>query len=79
MKERKRNLIEIQKLAFTVDEFAQAASIGKTAVYEAINANELIARKRGKSTLIVLQDAVQFLQSLPTLKPKDIQKGTQTN
>ena len=57
-------------LVFTVDESCKIACCGKTALYEAIKSGKLIARKRGRKTLITDQDLKQWIESLPAIAPK---------
>jgi hypothetical protein len=54
-------------LAFTVPEAAKAARSGATALYAAIKAGKLKARKYGARTLILHEDLKLFLESLPVL------------
>jgi excisionase family DNA binding protein len=44
------------------------AGIGRTKLYEAISAGELVARKYGKRTLILRSDLSNFLSNLPTVQ-----------
>ncbi len=53
------------KLAYTIAEAIEAGAGGRTAVYAAIKSGALKARKRGKRTIILADDLVAFLQSLP--------------
>ena len=52
--------------AMTIVGFSEWASIGRTAVYEEINAGRLRIRKCGRRTLIPMEEAVAWLKSLPT-------------
>ncbi len=58
------------KLAYTIDEAVDAGAGGRTKIYEAIKAGELKARKRGKRTIILADDLVAFLQSLPEYRER---------
>jgi excisionase family DNA binding protein len=55
--------------AFSVSEFCDWAGIGRTKVYEEIEAQRLPVVKVGKRTLIRLYDAKAWLQSLPSPPP----------
>jgi excisionase family DNA binding protein len=57
-------------LAYSIAEACAAARIGKTSPYSAIRSRELIARKRGRSTLILADDLRKWLEHLPALEPK---------
>lgn len=53
-------------LALTVTEAAQASGLSRTALYEALNRGDLLARKAGRRTLIGYDDLQTYLASLPT-------------
>ena len=55
----------MQKLAYTIPEAVEEGAGSRTVVYEAIAAGKLKAKKRGKRTIILAPDLVQYLQSLP--------------
>ncbi len=61
-------------LAHSIDEACARSGIGRTALYELINTGQLPARKRGRRTLILDEDLVRCVQSLPPLIVK--QSGT---
>lgn len=54
-------------LAYQMAEAMQVAGVGRGALYDAINAGELVARKRGSTTLILRADLEAWLNSLPRL------------
>jgi excisionase family DNA binding protein len=56
--------------AFNILEATRVAKVGRTALYEAIAAGQLRAVKRGRRTLILEKDLRQWLDRLPSLKPK---------
>jgi excisionase family DNA binding protein len=58
------------RLAYSIEEAAEAAATGKTALYEALNSGELTARKRGRRTLILAADLRAWLEKLPALELK---------
>jgi hypothetical protein len=57
----------ISKLAFSIDELVQSSGLGRTLIYEEINAGRLIVRKAGRRTIVRDEDARAWLASLPTL------------
>ena len=57
-------------LAYTIPQAAEAATTGKTALYEALGSGELPAHKRGRRTLILAADLRDWLQRLPALELK---------
>jgi excisionase family DNA binding protein len=56
------------RLAYSVTEAAELAGIGRTAMFAAIKAGRITARKFGKRTLIAAEDLKAFLDSLPTIE-----------
>ncbi|MDN3624481.1 helix-turn-helix domain-containing protein [Methylobacterium isbiliense] len=53
------------RLAYSIADFSRISGIGKSSVYEMINAGRLTARKIGSRTLILHSDAETFLAGLP--------------
>ena len=56
-----------EKRAFRFQEFLQRYALGKDTAYEAIRKGDLIAHKRGRSTIILADDAERYVASLPRL------------
>lgn len=54
-------------LVFSIAEACERAHIGHTSIYQAINAGELRAVKRGRRTLILDEDLRRYVQNLPTI------------
>jgi excisionase family DNA binding protein len=54
-------------LAYTIAEACAVARAGRTSVYEAIKAGELVARKRGRRTVVLHDDLVRWLGKLPAI------------
>ncbi|MER2265195.1 helix-turn-helix domain-containing protein [Methylobacterium oxalidis] len=52
-------------LALGIVEAARAAGIGRSTVFEEINAGRLKARKAGRRTLILRDDLAAWLAALP--------------
>jgi excisionase family DNA binding protein len=52
------------RLALSIEEVAATLGIGRTLVYKLIKAKRLRARKIGRRTIIVPEDAAEFLHSL---------------
>lgn len=55
----------LEKPAFSIDELAKAGPLGRSKLYEAIKAGDLIARKAGRRTVVLKADYDRFLNSLP--------------
>jgi hypothetical protein len=62
------SIFGLSKAAYTVEEFAKEQPLGRTSLYKAIKDGKLIARKSGKSTIILAEDAAAFLKSLPIVE-----------
>ena len=52
-------------LALGISEAARAAGVGRSTVFEEINAGRLKARKAGRRTLILRDDLAAWLANLP--------------
>jgi excisionase family DNA binding protein len=59
-----------EKLAWSVDEAAQIFGIGRSAIYEEIRSGRLRARKVGARTIILKEDGLAFLRSLPAVRTR---------
>lgn len=57
-------------LAYSIAEACARSGIGRTAIYDMINAGQLAARKRGRRTLILADDLRKYLELLPPIKAK---------
>ena len=55
----------VQSDALTLSEFLEWASIGRTKVYQEIDAGRFKIKKLGRKTLILRKDAISWLESLP--------------
>ncbi len=53
------------RLGLSIEESCQVSGIGRTKIYEAIGAGELIAKKAGRRTIILPKDLEAYLESLP--------------
>jgi hypothetical protein len=56
--------------ALSIAQFCEYAAIGRTAAFSEIRSGRLIAHKRGRSTIILIEDADVWLQSLPLARPE---------
>jgi excisionase family DNA binding protein len=57
-----------ERLAYTIAEAVEAAGVGKSTLYCAIQGGELTARKSGRRTLILAADLSGWLNGLPPRK-----------
>jgi hypothetical protein len=55
----------LAELAYTIAALCQASGIGRTKIYDDLKAGRLHARKHGKRTLILADEARRWLESLP--------------
>lgn len=60
------NSPNIQREGLSIAEACSVAGIGRTKIYQAISDGNLKARKCGKRTLILRQNLLEFLASLPS-------------
>lgn len=56
------------KASYTIDEVSKIITLGRTKIYENINAGTLKARKLGRKTIILKEDLEQFLTNLEPYK-----------
>jgi len=59
-----------QRLAYGVEEFCKFADVGRTTAYREISEGRLKARKVGRRTIILKDDAENFLRSLAPACPR---------
>jgi excisionase family DNA binding protein len=53
------------RFAYSINEVCATTNLGRDAVYRAISAGQLLARKIGRRTIITDDDLRQFLAGLP--------------
>lgn len=58
----------MEQIALTIEEASKVSGIGRTKIYQAINAGWLPAKKHSKRTLILHEDLKNFLAALPSYK-----------
>jgi excisionase family DNA binding protein len=64
-----------RKLALSIAELVEVSGLGRSFIYEEIKAGHLVARKAGRRTLILHEDAESWLTSLPTHQPERAQQA----
>lgn len=57
----------IHKLSYTIEEAVEATGICRSTLYEARAAGELRMKKRGRSTIILTDELVRYLEALPDM------------
>jgi excisionase family DNA binding protein len=57
----------MERVAYTISEVCESAGTSRTAVYDAIKRGELVARKRGRRTLVLVDDLKKWVDGLPKL------------
>ena len=61
-------------LAYSIAEACAIARAGRTAIYKAIREGALIARKRGRKTLILPEDLRRWVEGHPAVQVKPSSK-----
>jgi excisionase family DNA binding protein len=56
----------IQREGLSIRQACEVAGVGRTRLYAAIAAGELLARKFGKRRIVLRSDLRRFLENLPT-------------
>lgn len=54
-----------EKLAYSINEFAETSSLSRSKIYKEIKSGRLKARKLGNRTIITLSDANEYFKLLP--------------
>jgi excisionase family DNA binding protein len=62
------NSAALQPEGLTLAEASSVSGIGRTKLYEAIATGALIARKCGSRTLVLRDDLMRYLRSLPEVQ-----------
>ena len=65
-------------IAYTIAEACAVARAGRTALYEAIRSGDLVARKRGRKTIIIAEDLRRWIEQLPTIVAKSSDQEPRT-
>ena len=56
---------EVRQLSYSINEVVEHTSLGRSTIFEEIRSNRLRARKVGRRTIVLAEDLVSFLASLP--------------
>jgi excisionase family DNA binding protein len=59
------------RLALGIHDVCRLTGLGRTTIYAAIKAGELVARKSGRRTIILAADIEAFLNKLPAVHAKN--------
>jgi len=59
----------MERVAFSISEFCDRNDMSRSAAYAEIREGRLRARKRGRSTIITLEDERAYNDSLPVIDP----------
>ena len=58
----------VEKMAFSVDEAAMRAGLGRDSIYSALRSGQLRGVKAGRRTLVTADALRQYLDNLPPLQ-----------
>lgn len=61
----------MESMVLTVNEACAYSRTGRTALYAAINSGSLLARKRGRRTVILTSDLKDWVEGLPQFTDKE--------
>ena len=57
-----------EPFAYDISDVVRKGPVGRTKIYEEINAGRLTARKMGKRTIILREDFEEWLRNLPEME-----------
>ena len=60
---------QTRKLAYSIVELTEISGIGRSFLYEEIKAGRLVVTKAGRRSLVLYDDALAWLTTLPKLTP----------
>lgn len=60
---------QIRKLAYSIAQLTELSGVGRSFLYEEIKAGRLVVTKAGRRSLVLYDDAVAWLTTLPKLSP----------
>ena len=63
--------VVLQALAYDPAGAAEATSFGKDEIYSALNAGELVGKKRGRRTVITADALIAWINSLPNYPSRE--------
>jgi hypothetical protein len=58
---------QLRKLAYSIAELTEMSGVGRSYLYEEIKAGRLVVTKAGRRSLVLHNDALAWLDSLPKL------------
>jgi len=63
----------MDRIAYTLPEAARIAGVSRTRMFEAVRKQELTVRKAGRASIVIHDDLVAWIQSLPARgKPQSV-------
>jgi hypothetical protein len=65
---------QIRKLACSIAELSQMSGVGRSFLYEEIKARRLIVTKAGRRSIVLYNDALAWLTTLPKLSPSSMSR-----
>jgi excisionase family DNA binding protein len=67
------------KLAFSISELAELASVGRSFIYEEIKSGRLKLKKAGRRSLILCDEAKAWLEAMPNSATKAKKTSSDAN
>jgi excisionase family DNA binding protein len=59
-------MTHIEPIAVSIQEAVRLSGVGRSSIYEAVNRGEIPIRKRGRRSLVMVEDLRRWIETLPS-------------